>query len=81
MPAPIVLVAEELSPAAITQLESSFEVRHTDGADRAALLAALAGADAVIVRSATRIDAEALAHAPKLLKIKRASQISRIQDN
>ena len=72
MPAPIVLVAEELSPAAITQLESSFQVRHTDGADRAALLAALADADAVIVRSATRIDAEALAHAPKLRVVGRA---------
>jgi D-3-phosphoglycerate dehydrogenase len=72
VPAPIVLVAEELSPAAITQLESSFQVRHTDGADRAALLAALADADAVIVRSATRIDAEALAHAPKLRVVGRA---------
>ena len=72
MPAPIVLVAEELSPAAITQLESSFDVRHTDGADRAALLTALADADAVIVRSATRIDAEALAHAPNLRVVGRA---------
>ena len=72
MPAPIVLVAEELSPAAISQLESSFEVRHADGADRAALLAALADADAVIVRSATRIDAEALAHAPNLRVVGRA---------
>ena len=72
VPAPIVLVAEELSPAAIAQLESSFEVRHADGADRAALFAALADADAVIVRSATRIDAEALAHAPSLRVVGRA---------
>ena len=72
VPAPIVLVAEELSPAAIAQLESSFEVRHADGADRAALFAALADADAVIVRSATRIDAEALAHAPNLRVVGRA---------
>jgi D-3-phosphoglycerate dehydrogenase / 2-oxoglutarate reductase len=72
VPAPIVLVAEELSPAAIAQLESSFEVRYADGADRTALFAALADADAVIVRSATRIDAEALAHAPSLRVVGRA---------
>ena len=47
-------------------------VRHVDGADRAALLPALADADAVIVRSATRIDAEALAHAPRLRVVARA---------
>jgi D-3-phosphoglycerate dehydrogenase len=67
-----VLVAEELSPAAITQLESAFEVRHVDGANRPSLLSALADVDAVIVRSATRIDAEALAHAPNLRVVARA---------
>ena len=72
MPAPIVLIAEELSPAAVAQLESDFDVRHADGSDRAALLAALADAVAVIVRSATRIDAEALAHAPRLQVVARA---------
>jgi D-3-phosphoglycerate dehydrogenase / 2-oxoglutarate reductase len=71
-PIPVVLVAEELSPAAIAQLESGFEVRYVDGSDRAALLPALAGADAVIVRSATRIDAEALALAPNLRVVARA---------
>ena len=71
-PIPVVLVAEELSPAAIAQLESGFEVRHVDGSDRAALLPALAGVDAVIVRSATRIDAEALAQAPNLRVVARA---------
>ncbi len=72
MPTPIILVAEELSPAAITALESAYEVRHVDGADRAALLPALADVDAVIVRSATTIDAEALAHAPNLRVVARA---------
>ena len=72
MPQPVVLVTEELSPAAIELLESDFEVRHADGADRGELLAALADAEAVIVRSATRIDAEALAHAPKLRVAARA---------
>jgi D-3-phosphoglycerate dehydrogenase / 2-oxoglutarate reductase len=72
VPAPIVLIAEELSPAAIAQLAADFDIRHTDGSDRAALLPALADADAVIIRSATTIDAEALAHAPKLRVVARA---------
>ncbi|HUZ36911.1 MAG TPA: phosphoglycerate dehydrogenase [Streptosporangiaceae bacterium] len=72
MPTPIVLVAEELSPAAIEQLQSGFEVRHTNGADRGQLLPALADADAVIIRSATTMDAEALAHAPNLRVVARA---------
>ena len=72
MPAPVVLIAEELSPAAVTQLEAGFDVRHVDGTDRAALLAALATADAVIVRSATMIDAEALGRADRLRVVARA---------
>ena len=72
MPKPIVLVAEELSPAAIAVLESDFEVRYADGADRSALLPALADVDALIVRSATKVDAEALARAPKLRVVARA---------
>ena len=51
----VVLIAEELAPAAIDVLAYDFDVRHVDGTDRAALLAALAGADAVIVRSATEL--------------------------
>jgi D-3-phosphoglycerate dehydrogenase len=69
---PIVLITEELSPAGIAQLESDFEIRHADGSDRAQLLPALADADAVIIRSATTIDAEALEHAPKLRVVARA---------
>ncbi|MGO8960384.1 MAG: phosphoglycerate dehydrogenase [Streptosporangiaceae bacterium] len=72
MPAPVVLVAEELSPAGIGLLEAAFEVRYTDGADRSRLLPALGDADAVIVRSATHIDAEAIERAPRLRVIARA---------
>jgi D-3-phosphoglycerate dehydrogenase / 2-oxoglutarate reductase len=72
VPAPIVLIAEELSPIAIAQLAADFDVRQVDGADRAALLAALPEAEAVIVRSATMIDAEAIEHAPKLRVAARA---------
>src|SRR5215210_2547813 len=61
---PIVLIAEELSP--------DFEIRHCNGADRAELLAALPDAAALLVRSATAVDAEALAAAPLLKVVARA---------
>ena len=69
---PVVLLAEVLSPATIEALGPDFDVREVDGTDREALFAALADADAVLVRSATRIDAEALTHAPKLKVVARA---------
>jgi D-3-phosphoglycerate dehydrogenase / 2-oxoglutarate reductase len=69
---PVVLIAEELAPAAIDVLAYDFDVRLVDGTDRAALLAALAEADAIIVRSATRVDAEAVAAAPRLKVVARA---------
>ena len=72
VPKPIVLVAEQLSPAAVALLESESEVRYADGADRGTLLPALAEVDALIVRSATKVDAEALARAPKLRVVARA---------
>jgi D-3-phosphoglycerate dehydrogenase len=68
----VVLIAEELAPAAIDVLAHDFEVRHVDGTDRPALLAALADASAVIVRSATDVDAEAIAAAPNLRVVARA---------
>ena len=39
---PVVLIAEELSPATLEALGPDFEVRHCDGANRAELLPALA---------------------------------------
>ncbi|WDH80312.1 phosphoglycerate dehydrogenase [Microbacterium esteraromaticum] len=72
MTKPVVLLAEVLSPATVAALGPDFDVREVDGTDREALFAALADADAVLVRSATRIDAEALAHAPKLKVVARA---------
>ncbi|MGE5829348.1 MAG: phosphoglycerate dehydrogenase [Micromonosporaceae bacterium] len=69
---PVVLIAEELAPAAIDVLAHDFDVRHVDGTDRAALLAALPDADAVIVRSATQIDADAVAAGGRLKVIARA---------
>ena len=69
---PVVLIAEELSPATVEALGPDFEIRHCDGADRSALLAALADVDALLVRSATSVDAEALAAAPRLKVVARA---------
>src|SRR5690606_15367332 len=69
---PVVLITEELAPAAIDLLAQDFDVRHVDGTDRAALFAALADAEAVIIRSATQMDAAAIAAAPKLKVIARA---------
>ncbi|MFC8503451.1 phosphoglycerate dehydrogenase [Pedococcus sp. NPDC057267] len=72
MSKPIVLIAEELSPATIDALGPDFEIRHVDGASREALLPALADADAVLIRSATKMDAEAVAAAKNLKVIARA---------
>ncbi|HVF20580.1 MAG TPA: phosphoglycerate dehydrogenase [Mycobacteriales bacterium] len=72
MTRPIVLVAEPLAPSSLDVLAADFEVRECDGADRAALLAAVADVDAIIVRSATQVDAEVLAAAPRLRVVARA---------
>ena len=67
-----VLIAEELSPATVEALGPDFEIINCDGADRVALLAAIVDVDAILVRSATMVDAEAIAAAPKLKVIARA---------
>jgi D-3-phosphoglycerate dehydrogenase len=70
---PVVLIAEELSPATLEALGPDFEVRNCNGADRSELLSALAkGVDAVLIRSATKMDAEAIAAAKGLKVIARA---------
>jgi D-3-phosphoglycerate dehydrogenase len=69
---PVVLIAEELAPAALEVLADDFDVRHVDGTDRAALLSALADAHAIIVRSATQVDAEVVGAAPRLKVVARA---------
>ena len=72
MAKPIVLIAEELSPATVEALGDEFEIRHANGADRAELLEALKEANAVLIRSATKMDKEAISAAPKLKVIARA---------
>lgn len=72
MTKPVVLIAEELSPATVDALGPDFDVRSVDGTDRPALLEALGSAHAILVRSATQVDAEAIAAAPSLQVIARA---------
>lgn len=72
MPKPIVLIAEELSPATVDALGPDFDIRKVDGTDRAALLAALPEAKAILIRSATQMDAEAIAAGKVLTVIARA---------
>ena len=72
MTKPVVLIAEELSPATIEALGPDFDVRVVDGTDRPALLEAVHSASAILVRSATQVDAEVLAVAPNLKVVARA---------
>ncbi|MER6415721.1 phosphoglycerate dehydrogenase, partial [Streptomyces humidus] len=69
---PVVLIAEELSPATVDALGPDFEIRHCNGADRAELLPAVADADAILIRSATEVDAETIAAAHRLKVVARA---------
>lgn len=67
-----VLIAEELSPKTRDALGSKFEILFVDGTDRRELLAAIAEVHAVLVRSATQIDREALSAAKNLRVVARA---------
>ncbi|MEU0407732.1 hydroxyacid dehydrogenase [Streptomyces griseorubiginosus] len=72
MPAPIVIVSDELPGDSLAALRAGCDVRQVDGRDRPALLAALPDADALIVRSGTRVDTEVLDRAPRLRVVARA---------
>jgi D-3-phosphoglycerate dehydrogenase / 2-oxoglutarate reductase len=69
---PVVLIAEELSPATVDALGPDFEIRQCNGADRAELLSAIPDAEAILVRSATKVDLEALEAAKQLKVVARA---------
>ena len=72
MSKPVVLIAEELSPATVEALGPDFEIRHCDGANREEFLAAIVDVDALLIRSATKVDEEALSAATKLQIVARA---------
>lgn len=67
-----VLVADKLSAAGVAALGKSHEVTVRTGLDKAGLIAAVGGYDAVVVRSATTIDADVIAAADQLKVIARA---------
>lgn len=69
---PVVLIADKLAQSTVDALGDSVEVRWVDGPDRPKLLEAVAEADALLVRSATKVDAEVLEAAPKLKIVGRA---------
>lgn len=72
MSLPVVLIADKLAESTVAALGDQVEVRWVDGPDRPKLLAAVTDADALLVRSATTVDAEVLAAAPKLKIVARA---------
>ena len=71
-PLPLVIVAESIAQAGIDALEKGCEVVDLVEADRDSLLAAMADASALIVRSATQVDRELIEAGPKLKVIGRA---------
>nr|WP_235886585.1 phosphoglycerate dehydrogenase [Mycobacteroides chelonae] len=66
------MIADKLAQSTVEALGDGVEVRWVDGPDRPALLAAVPDADALLVRSATTVDAEVLAAGTKLKIVARA---------
>src|SRR5438067_1293656 len=69
-----IVVADDLPGSALDVLRSKTEwiVDAATGRSRAELIAALGDADALMVRSATKVDADLLSAAPKLRVVARA---------
>lgn len=72
MSRPTIVIAETIADAAIAGLRAVAEVDIAMGVDRQSLLQRMAAAEGLIVRSATSVDAELIAAAPKLRVIGRA---------
>ena len=69
---PTVVIAESIAEAGINNLRETCDVEIAVGEDRTWIMALLAQADAIIVRSATVVDAEMIDAAPGLQVIGRA---------
>ncbi len=72
MSRPRVLVAERIAESGVERLRAVADVDVAVGLERAELLERLPGYDALVVRSATRVDAEALAAGTRLRVVGRA---------
>src|SRR5262249_33550040 len=69
---PKIVVSDAIHPAAREYLAANGELVDVDGTDVPALLAAVADAEALIVRSETQVTAEVIAAAPRLRVVARA---------
>lgn len=69
---PKIVVSDAIHPLAREEFEASANVMDVDGMDIPALLAAVADADALVVRSETQVTQEVLAAAPRLRVVARA---------
>ncbi|MGE5696471.1 MAG: phosphoglycerate dehydrogenase [Candidatus Sericytochromatia bacterium] len=72
MSLPVVLIVDKLAESTVAALGDQVEVRWVDGPNREKLLAAVPDADALLVRSATTVDAEVLNAGTKLKIVARA---------
>ncbi len=72
MSRPNVIIAEAIADEGVATLARTGDVVDLVGADRAAIMAAIPGASAIIVRSATKVDREMIEAAPNLVVIGRA---------
>src|SRR6266699_5880575 len=68
----LILIAEPLAEAGVELLRAHYEVDLRAAMTREELLRAVAGADALVVRSATRVDAEVLEAGRNLKVVARA---------
>jgi D-3-phosphoglycerate dehydrogenase / 2-oxoglutarate reductase len=71
-PRPKVLVAEKIGDSGVHLLEEHFDVDLGVGWDRAELAEKIGAYDGILIRSATKLDAEMLAHATNLKAVGRA---------
>jgi D-3-phosphoglycerate dehydrogenase len=69
---PTIVVSDAIHPLARARFEAQADVVDVDGTDVPALLAAVRGADALVVRSETLVTPEVLAAAPRLRVVARA---------
>ena len=69
---PTVVIAEQIAPAGIERLAQTCHVIDAIGAPREQLMGHLANAEALVVRSATEVDADMIAAGPHLKVIGRA---------
>ncbi|MEW5728909.1 MAG: hydroxyacid dehydrogenase [Pseudomonadota bacterium] len=70
--APLILVLEDIHPEGPRRMADHARVEWLLGASRAEVLAAVADAEAIIVKSVTQVDEEMLAAAPRLRVVARA---------